>query len=288
MFTLSKSKELSFNIVFGGENEILLDDLLPALDGLSNLIGIVTSKVEPNAKVELKFKKSSQGSFDVELLMFLTGNFISLISNTEDPIKIVKTLVELIKFKTFLQGESPAKVVEGDDYSINVENFHGDTLKISPVVYNVFQYPSTNENFRKMFSNNRESLSIAARDNGAIRVDKSEYEYLVADVKIDECSQVVEGINRIILHIKKPDLLGNSKWEFRHKEKSIKATIEDKDFLLKIQDGQISINSHTYCDCDLSFRNELDSIGNLVRQEYKLLKVYDVKVADDGEQTSFC
>ena len=48
-------------------------------------------------------------------------------------------------------------------------------------------------------------------------------------------SEIITSTSEMILKIKKPDYLGDSKWEFRHRRETINARIIDNDWLAQFR-----------------------------------------------------
>lgn len=75
-----------------------------------------------------------------------------------------------------------------------------------------------------------------------VSINKEEYENMTSKV-VDENSvaqTIIHGPINANLLLKKPDLLGNSKWEFMFLGKSIRAEIKDIEWLKKVHAGEIT------------------------------------------------
>ncbi len=54
-------------------------------------------------------------------------------------------------------------------------------------------------------------------------------------------AETITSISEMILKIKKPDYLGDSKWEFRHRKDAIKANITDNEWIAKFRNREITL-----------------------------------------------
>lgn len=80
----------------------------------------------------------------------------------------------------------------------------------------------------------------------------------------------------LVLPVKKPDYLGQSKWELRYQNHSIEASIEDKEWLARFQDGAIKLLPGDSLSVRVAFEvKEAVDTGEAV-VHYRILKVKDV------------
>ncbi len=99
-------------------------------------------------------------------------------------------------------------------------------------------------------------------------------EYLAETEPIDIIgveTKIIE--NPMVLQIKKPDYLGNSKWEFRHGGRQISGKILDKQWLSKFQRGQIIILPGGAIKARVRFVMYFDSEGTLISDKYEIIEV---------------
>jgi len=80
----------------------------------------------------------------------------------------------------------------------------------------------------------------------------------------------------LILPVKKPDYLGQSKWELKYQGHTIEAAIEDKEWLSSFQKGSISLSPGDSLSARVGFEvKEVFDTGETV-VHYHILKVKDV------------
>lgn len=90
--------------------------------------------------------------------------------------------------------------------------------------------------------------------------------------KIDDLltAETIKSHNEMILKIKKPDYLGDSKWEFRHRKETIYAKINDNEWLTKFRDRQISlkpgdsIRANVEIEVKYDFDREVNTINHTI------------------------
>lgn len=96
--------------------------------------------------------------------------------------------------------------------------------------------------------------------------------------------EIVSGESELLLMVKKPDYLGESKWEFRYQERTIEAKILHEDWLHRFQAREIDVRPG---DClrarvRADIRRGFD--GAEVSKNYYVLEVLDVVPADRSSQ----
>lgn len=95
---------------------------------------------------------------------------------------------------------------------------------------------------------------------------------------------VIRAVNRLALVIKKPDYLGDSKWEFRYLGRTIRARILDKDWLAKFKRGDILLRPGDALICQLRSKQPAQSLGDSRTLTTDVLTVYDIKRARAVEE----
>ncbi len=80
----------------------------------------------------------------------------------------------------------------------------------------------------------------------------------------------------MILLIRKADLIGKSQWEFRHGKTTIRANIEDAEWLDRFHKGQEPIVPGSYMQATVSYRYDYTESGDLADCEYDISKVQSI------------
>jgi hypothetical protein len=88
------------------------------------------------------------------------------------------------------------------------------------------------------------------------------------------------------LLVKKPDYLGNSKWEFKHGDNAIEARIVDLEWLARFQSGQVDLKPGDALNAIVTSEMALGFEGNLVEARHEIVKVLGVVPSDSGDQES--
>ncbi|WP_446897674.1 hypothetical protein ACSVC9_11755 [Clostridium sp. LBM24168] len=281
MLQINNKSTSDFSICFGGENEIEIKTLLSTLESTLELINYVINKDQEDAFIKINVKGTQRGSFEIEL-QALAGIVPTLI--TSQSINLAKTCIDsvvgLLNIKKHLKGEPPKSVDSGGEV-VKIENCTCDKIEVNVNTYNLYSEDS-DRMISKIFSNcDRESFAIKQDNEKKILIEKPEFENMIKEVSLDSITQerVVKNITQVELYIKKPDLTGNSQWELIYplRNKSIKAVVDDRNFVNKIHSGDISINAKTTIIVELEIETYLDEFNEKIKEVFNIKKVIQVK-----------
>lgn len=90
--------------------------------------------------------------------------------------------------------------------------------------------------------------------------------------------------SEMILKVKKPDYLGESKWDFRHGGRSFPAKIIHKEWLDSFQNRQIDIRPGDSIRAMIEMMNKYDFNGELIGTDYNILQVIEVIRTNNPKQ----
>lgn len=92
------------------------------------------------------------------------------------------------------------------------------------------------------------------------------------------------------LLLKKPDLLGDSKWQFVY-NKTIEARIEDEEFLEKVRKGKISVRAGVKIPCLMEMEYDLSDRLDIIQksEKYNIKKITGniIEPEEDNQQSLF-
>lgn len=100
----------------------------------------------------------------------------------------------------------------------------------------------------------------------------------LAVVRTEETSKQDGGISEMLLLIRKPDLIGKSKWDFKHGKQSVSAQIEDQDWMRRFHRGQEgSMIPGTEMRARVRLSYERGTGGSINDVEYVIEKVIGIE-----------
>ena len=80
----------------------------------------------------------------------------------------------------------------------------------------------------------------------------------------------------MILKVKKPDYLGESKWDFRHGGRSFPAKVIHREWLESFQNRDVDIRPGDSVRSKVEIINRYDFDGELISTDYNILQVIEV------------
>lgn len=112
-------------------------------------------------------------------------------------------------------------------------------------------------------------------DDGEAQLDAS-FIVVQEDITTLLAERTIENKVEMILMIRKPDFLGESRWEFRYQKRNLAASIEDEEWLEEFQKGEIDIRPgyalHVMMKEVVSYSSE----GEVVEERRAIAKVIEV------------
>jgi hypothetical protein len=92
----------------------------------------------------------------------------------------------------------------------------------------------------------------------------------------EEGRKTVDSERLLILKVKKPDFLGDSRWEMKHGRNTIICKIEDKEWITKFKNKKILVFPGDSLECNVKIIEEYDPKGNLIKSDYQITEVLNV------------
>ena len=122
-------------------------------------------------------------------------------------------------------------------------------------------------------------LYVSAGDStpvtSSLDLSDEDIEHLLTD-------EVIESVGELVLLVKKPDYLGQSKWEFKHEDRAIDAKMLDEAWLTRFRRGSIPLRPGDSLRAVVRSALYRGFEGNLVTTRHFVIQVLDV-VRDDEQ-----
>lgn len=119
-----------------------------------------------------------------------------------------------------------------------------------------------------------ESISLDGDDGTAV-ID-AEFSVTNEDINNLLVDQTLENTSELILMVRKPDFLGETKWDFRFNRRNLSVSIVDKDWLSSFQSGDIDIRPGDALRVRMKEKVSYDLNGEVVSEEREVIKVVSV------------
>lgn len=246
--------------------------------------------IDPSAFLRLEIKATKEGSFEtiIDAVARYTPDLINK-DNVRLACEIVAGFLSFLQIKSHLK-EKKFKSIEQTSQSTIVTNQDNQSITGPTNIVNCYLNDSKIDNtivqiFTDLKTSNRTGIVIEHIDKSE-SFQKADYEKMTATIvekdKSNISKQTSDIINDCELIIKKPDLIGRSKWNVLFAGRSIDIKIDDDKFLQQIREGIIKISGGYKLVGDLKIQTEIDDDYNIINAEYILLIVRGIK--DKEEQ----
>ncbi len=281
----------SFKVIFGGENSIDAELFTKTINNTITLVKAAANAIDPNSFLRLEIKANQEGSFET-IIDAIARHGLDLFTkdNARLACEIIGGLYAFLQIKKHLKGRKPKEIKsDGTDYKTIISQ-DNSILTIDKRFADAFINNSTIDNsitniFLDQKEGKREGFSIQ-NDSGSKKISFPKEDFEIMSKKIIDGEDSPKGtedtqtIENCELIIKKPDLLGSSKWELIL-DKKIMVTIEDEGFLREIKEGIIKISGGYRLICSLEIKREIDENYDVIKIEYSVKKVHATKDKKD-------
>ena len=122
-----------------------------------------------------------------------------------------------------------------------------------------------------------------------VTLGKDEYEVIThrtwspSDFEEIEGEQELENEVDLVLVIRKVDFLGKSKWQFKHGTRTIEVHIRDQEWLDEFHGGMYALKPGDALKVRARFTYKYGVSGELVDEDFEILKVFGVVSAPPGQ-----
>lgn len=266
-------------IKFDGEKSISLDALCSALNAFKKLTELASNG---EFKVEYRIVANREGSFEIDLLSII--NIATLLINSSPESftkKVLEVVGEWFKVKIHLNEKPPKEVIK-ENGKINIINESGKVMATSYAGASILNNASANNSIicfgNCLINDNRSGIEIKTGNDEHLNLKRKDFNKITSSESINPEQNIYTSMIQTRLIICKPDLTGDSKWEFIYNNRRIHAKIEDEDFKNKVSAHTLSFSNGTQIDVDMRVETELNDDNQLIfgTEKYFVEKVNDV------------
>lgn len=287
----------AFTIAYDGpalsDHTMDVRDLAPAMLGLGQLCDAANAVLNGNsAKIKVHVKATSPGSFEIgfEIVQNLHQQFLSLLTSPDvsaaanlksllfggGPVVGFPTLLWLIKK---LRGGSPTKTVALPNDMMRI-TIGDETLDVPLALMRLYQDLSVRAAAQKVVEEPLKTEGITTfevREGKEVRlsVNKTEATYFAKPTLEDDT--LVDSVRTAAFSIISLAFKEDNKWRLNDGVNSISANIEDKDFLDRVDNNQISFSKGDILICDVRVVQKQTESG--LKTEYTIVRVVEHRAA---------
>ena len=273
-----------------GSNTIDAKLLSDTIKSFVDIIEEAKNEISEDTSAQLQVEAFRDGSFIIDFNALFeilthpkTSDFVTVATG------IITAVIGVFKLASHLKGKKPIDVEEKTNEELKIKNSDGNIILIDKSVYNIYAQPKVSQTISKVFDNlnsdnSRDSITVESKYD-SITIDRMDFNVLSNLVELDKINlENREFISRIdtLLEIKKVDLSGKSKWDFYY-NKVISASIEDEDFVQKVENSEYRFGSKDKLKVRLRETKELAEDGSFIAgsERYAIEKVYGIQTKED-------
>lgn len=275
----------TFKVRFEGGNSIDAELFVNTINHTIALVKESARAINPSAFLKLEIKTTKDGSFET-IIDAVAKYSLDLINkdNARLACEIVAGYLAFLQIKQHLKGEEPKKIETKNADSIIINQDNQSIQAPSSIINNYFNNRTNIDNYISQIFNDlemsdREGFVIEHGVN-KVTFKKTDYKRMTVSAVKQQAVINTKKETRILkdceLIIKKPDLIGGSKWEMIF-DRKIEVKIDDEEFIKQIRGGVIKISGGYRLVCDLKIITEIDEEYNGISVEYIVVKVYGIK-----------
>lgn len=262
-----KENKCNFILKYEGKDEIDVETLSYSINGVVKTIKNITSHKYPNTYAKLKIINLGKGSFEITLsTIIFYATALLPISNIS--LNVISSYLAYVQIKHHLKGQQPKEVKYEKNKAKIINQDNGVIIVDAHTTKNYFFDGTIDASLVETYDvlskdEDRTGLKIIQDGETKIDISKDEFDNMSTTVieKEKNNENSINTIDNVELKLKKPDLLGDSKWSFIF-TKIIEADIEDKEFLNKVHSGKIrKLYAGVKIPVKLRIEQELDEKG---------------------------
>lgn len=277
----------TFTVIFGCREEkqhsIDAELFTKIINETIELVKVAATTIEPNSFLRLEIRANKEGSFQT-IIDAIVKCHSSLFTpeSASYAFNVVQGFCNFLQIKEHLKGKK-AKKIEKKENTATITNQENETGTFPLSITEEFFKNAKLDNcviniFEKLNEYNKPTFSIEHRE-GKINFEQGEqYDYMIE--KVIDGKNAISHVKKqppcdVKLLLKKPDLLGDSAWQFIY-NKVISAKIEDREFLRKVHSGEEKrLYAGVEIPCRLQIEYELDELFNPIpnTDRYFILEV---------------
>lgn len=274
----------------GDEHEFDAENLSTVLSSLTNLVKYVQDINFPGSTSSIKITANREGSFTLEaaVLLSLSPNIISSVnqiaSSVENAKQCLDLVIALFKLKEHVQ-ETPLEIVKIEKGNNGMVVINKDNSKLNITNINLgrdfFENPNADVWMTKLCSaienENKKGFSIED-DSQKFKLDHDECKKMGHEIIGPNLNELENVETRFAtIHIRKPDLIGNTKWDIIYMGKNIKAKMLDLNFINEIHKGEVKLSNETKLSVEMKVKIFLDKKKKIpTLEEYEIINVLPI------------
>ncbi|MDO8955113.1 MAG: hypothetical protein Q7V63_09740 [Gammaproteobacteria bacterium] len=277
----------NFSIKFAGKDEIDAALLGASLTSLYEIINGISNEIEPGTVSKLFVRAPAKGSVILDLIVGFAG-VVSIVNGFDEfqrkisqrAPSVVKVLKQIWGIKWHLNCK-PAAIVKREGDELLVQNSAGQNSLFDAAAEIYFKDPKFDKFIVQFFSRpaidpNIPHIEINCGQSEPLIIKHEDFHKMATPIYEENLVESQKEYVKTYILLKKPDFLGNSKWDFKYRTRTISATIQDKEWLAKVHSGVVkNFEANVSIPVEMLIEWDVDKNNRpiLKTRRYTILKV---------------
>ncbi len=286
----------TFTLSFDGGNDVDAGLLGLTISNMAFVVNQIASDDIARPECQLKVSAFKKGSFEIWFAVGLIAcSQLSQAYTLSDASMVFNLIKGVFDIKKSLKGEKPEKVIlDENEGTVHVLCADG-TEVIAPLGAKiVIDKPAVSRKISEISQaiqqHNPEGGFTLIGSDEEVHYDHQAVEEIALLSPATEFGPTeINQRSEVTLPIRKVDLLGKAAWSFVYGQRTITASIEDRQFLQNVHSGKSSYKAGDKLTVQLTTSTKLAGDGTPTSESYTIDKVINIipSVSYEGEQTKF-
>lgn len=273
----------NFEFHLDGESQIDAFLLSSTISDMAKLTKLTAQQEDPEAYLKMNVTAFENGSFQIAFSAICeVANKIgqSPAASVAFAASVIAAVKGVFEIKKLVKGEKPKEVVKVENNKIKVVNSSGQSIVVpnaSGIVLNNVNADQLAVNITyNVKQHNPDGGFTFSTPDGDFSCNSDDIGNMSKSIPISEESICKRSRFEADLPIKKADFLGNSTWEFKYKDRTIKAAINDDVWAEEVHSGKLSVKADDYITATVEVYVDLDMISKPIpgSEKYSVVKVH--------------
>ena len=284
-------KEQTHRFIFkieGDKHYVDAENLSVVLSSLADLAAHIKNVGFPGSESSIRITANKEGSFQIEstIMLSLVPNLLSTIFQAGNSVTgaehLFQSMLELLDLKKFLQGKNLDEIkLENSPDGTAIICKDGGQVKIINITLakDFLENPNADKAISRLCN------AVGNEEREGFRISDGRKEFKASN---DDCKEMSNEIiapqiaeseeeeeRTVTIQLRKPDLVGKSKWSVIYLGQTIDAKMLDNDFVSKVQAGKVTLSNEAKFLARMRVKIGTDKKGKPAVISYEILQVFE-------------
>lgn len=266
----------------------LFNSFAELIDSVSQLDTVISKSVNTSVALKIYLDDIEKGSLIAKLWNELAISEDGKIDDLNDPEKVKEFIEEARSESLGFLNEGKSSVEELEELSTSINE-----IAKSKEIDKTFDYAEPNlidlanslnaiNNSTNKLSEN-EKFTFKSEDDQTKELSSGTPKIDIEAVETALTQEEIRNESELFYKIKKPDFLGDSQWEFKHGNRTVKVKILHEDWLDRFHKGEVVVVPGDSLRVKVLQTSKYNRNGYLISETIEIIEVLDIRHKQDDE-----